>query len=202
MDRRDAVKRVAILMGGALSVSTMAVMLEECKREQQYGAGPAFTADENNMISAMCEIIIPRTHTPGAKDAGVPAFVVMMMQECYPDRDQADFHAGLKSFNDLCLHSYGNSFLDLTPDKQVAAVKELDSRVLAKKPGQDGRFSGKQPNSTPADPLDFYRHLKELTLLGYFTSKPGATEALRYVQIPGRYDGCVPYHPGDKAWAT
>jgi hypothetical protein len=43
--------------------------------------------------------------------------------------------------------------------------------------------------------------MKELTLLGYFTSEVGATKALRYVPIPGRFDGCIPYKKGDKAWA-
>lgn len=194
MERRDAVKRVAIIMGGVLSATTMAALLEECKREPQYGTGTAFTPDEQQMIAEMSDIIIPRTHTPGAKDAGVPAFIILMMQDCYPDQAQADFHAGLKAFDDECRTKYGNTFLDLSPDKQAAAVKELDNHVLAKKKSNDS-------NSAP-DPLAFYRHLKELTLLGYFTSKPGATEALRYVAIPGRYDGCVPYHKGDKAWAT
>jgi hypothetical protein len=43
--------------------------------------------------------------------------------------------------------------------------------------------------------------IKELTLLGYFTSEIGYTQALRYVETPGRFDPCVPYEPGDKAWA-
>ena len=54
----------------------------------------------------------------------------------------------------------------------------------------------------PEDPNHYFRLMKELTLLGYFTSEPGATKALRYVAVPGRYEGCIPYKKGDKAWAT
>jgi hypothetical protein len=44
--------------------------------------------------------------------------------------------------------------------------------------------------------------MKQLTMLGFFTSKTGATEALRFVAVPGRYDACIPYKKGDRAWAT
>jgi hypothetical protein len=52
------------------------------------------------------------------------------------------------------------------------------------------------------DPSHYFTLMKQLTLLGYFTSEIGATQALRYEAVPGRYEGCVPYKKGDKAWAT
>lgn len=189
MDRRDAVKSVAILMGGMLSASTISVMLDSCNTQLKEGKGINFTDDEKNMINRIADIIIPKTDTPGAVDAGVPAFIVMMMQECYPDKDQQQFHAGLAAFDKLCKDQYGSRFLKLSPDKQETAVADLDKKVLGKQAMKD-------------DNLNFYRKCKELTLLGFFTSEPGATETLRYVQIPGRYDGCVPYQKGEKAWAT
>lgn len=189
MDRRDAVKTVALLMGGALTASTLSVMLEGCAHEMRSGKGTAFTEDEKKMVSRMADIIIPRTDTPGAVDAGVPEFIVMMMQECYPDKDQAVFHKGLAAFDKECKTQYGKSFASLSPEEQEKAVSALDTKVLSAK-------------SKEAGDLAFYRRLKELMLLGFFTSEPGATQTLRYVQIPGRYDGDVPYHKGDKAWAT
>jgi len=189
MDRRDAVKRVALLMGGALTASTLSVMLEGCAHELRSGTGTTFTDDEKKMVATMSDLIIPRTDTPGAVDAGVPEFIVMMMQECYPDKDQATFHQGLAAFDKQCKTKYGGSFSTLSPDKQQKAVSDLDTQVLGDKKAKVGD-------------LVFYRKLKELTLLGYFTSEPGATKALRYVQVPGHYDGDVPYHKGEKAWAT
>jgi len=63
--------------------------------------------------------------------------------------------------------------------------------------------AAKERNKTIAlSPNHYFTMMKQLTLFGYFTSKPGATQALRYVAVPGHYDGCMPYKKGDKAWAT
>ncbi len=205
MDRRDAVKHVAVIMGGVLSASTLTALLDGCEHQPQYGSGTSFTDDEQQMVSEMADIIIPRTSTPGAIDAGVPAFIVMMMQECYPEKDQQAFHSGLKAFNDFCTTKYGHGFLGLSPENRFAAVQALDTRINGAKKKSPGGFGGRGRNGaddSPPDPMQFYRHMKELTLVGYFSSKPGATEALHYIPIPGRYDGCIPYHKGDKAWAT
>src|SRR5699024_8368076 len=117
------------------------------------------------------------------------AFIVMMMQDTYPKEDQKQFHSGLVAFDKWCQDEYEASFLDLPSDKQDAAVADIDELVLG-------------DSELPDDDLSFYRKLKELTLLGFFTSETGATETLRYVDVPGHYEGCVPYEEGDKAWAT
>lgn len=193
MDRRDALKNVALLMGGALTASTLSVMMEGCTHQLRTGKGTVFSDEEKKMVGLMADIIIPRTDTPGAADAGVPEFIVMMMQECYPDKDQQEFHDGLAAFDQFCRKQYGGAFLELSPDKQLEAVTALDKQVLSKQSSDEEK---------EAHNFGFYRKLKELTLLGFFTSEPGATKTLRFVQVPGRYDGCVPYHTGEKAWAT
>lgn len=177
------------MMGGALSATTLSVMLNSCNSAPEKGEGITFTPDEKKMISRMADVIIPKTDTPGAVEAGVPAFIVMMMQDCYPKKDQNDFHNGLAAYDKWCEKKYGQSFLNLSPEQQETAVAALDEAVLGKGDKKDKSLS-------------FYRRVKELTLLGFFTSEPGATKTLRYVQVPGKYEGCVPYHKGDKAWAT
>ena len=59
-----------------------------------------------------------------------------------------------------------------------------------------------EKNKKKEDPAHYFTLMKQLTLLGYFTSEIGATQALRYVAVPGKYEGCIPYKKGDKAWAT
>jgi hypothetical protein len=54
---------------------------------------------------------------------------------------------------------------------------------------------------TADSPAHYFRMMKELALLGYFTSEIGCTQAQRYIESPGRFDPCVPYAPGEKAWA-
>ena len=57
------------------------------------------------------------------------------------------------------------------------------------------------PAITADPPAHYFRMMKELAMLGYFTSEIGCTQALRYVEMPGRFDPCVDYKPGDRAWA-
>ena len=191
MDRRKAVKAVAVIMGGAFSASTLSMMLDSCTTATKPTNGNDFSSDEKKIVERMSDIIIPRTDTPGAVDAGAPAFVMMMMNECHTAEDQKKFHAGLMGFDKECKEKSGASFLKLSPEKQEEVVKRLDATALDKK------------NKKSSDEeFVFYRNLKALTLLGFFTSEPGATKTLRYAQVPGHYEGCIPYHEGDKAWAT
>ncbi len=176
-------------MGGALSATTLSVMLNSCNNAPEKGAGTVFTSGEKKTVERIADVIIPRTDTPGAVDAQVPAFIVMMMQECYPQKNQDAFQKGLAAFDKWCEKKYNKAFLKLSPTEQETAVAALDKEVLGK---------GKNKDKS----LSFYRTLKELTLLGFFTSEPGATKTLRYIQVPGKYEGCVPYKEGEKAWAT
>ena len=54
---------------------------------------------------------------------------------------------------------------------------------------------------TADTPTHYFRMMKELTMLGYFTSEIGYTQHMRYVEAPGRFDPCVDYTPGEKVWA-
>lgn len=191
MDRREAVKAVAAIMGGAFSASSLSIMLDSCTSVDKQSNGNSYTDDEERIIERICDIIIPRTDTPGAVDAGTPAFVMMMMNECYTAEDQKKFNEGLTSFDKECKEKLGYPFLRLSPEKQEEAVKNLDADTL-----------GKKNKKSDGEEFAFYRNLKALALLGFFTSEPGATKTLRYAQVPGHYEGCIPYHEGDKAWAS
>ena len=79
----------------------------------------------------------------------------------------------------------------------LAATEKHDLLVELDKEAKDY-----QKNKKDGDPNHYFHLMKQLTLWGFFTSEPGATKALRYVAVPGHYDGCVPYKKGDKAWAT
>jgi hypothetical protein len=58
------------------------------------------------------------------------------------------------------------------------------------------------PEASIKKPAHYFRMMKELALLGYFTSEIGCTKALRYVEAPGRFDPCLAYAPGEPAWAS
>jgi len=190
MNRRDAIKNVALLLGSAISASTLAA-LEGCT-----GSAPknyALEAPETRSILAeIAETIIPETDTPGAKAAKVDEFIVLMMNDCYEQKDQQVLLDGLKQIDEASRQQYKKPFTELAEEEKTAVLTAVDKERVA---------YNKRENKQKEDPPHYFQLIKELTLLGYFTSEPGATKALRYVAVPGKYEGCIPYKEGEKAWA-
>lgn len=192
MDRREALRRTALLMGGAVSAPAILGVLQGCKAKSGLVWKPVFlNEDQALVVSQVAEIIIPRTDTPGAKDVGVPSFIDQMLKEVYAPEDQKRFMEGLTAFNQEAKKTHGEVFTGLDDEDQAAYVKTVhDAAVKA------GRGS--------ADERSFILTMKELTMLGFFTSEPGATEVLQYDAVPGAYHGCLPLSEAGngKTWAT
>jgi hypothetical protein len=211
MNRREAVRSVAFLMGGALSATTIGVFLEGCTSPSANKGSNLFSEDQNLIITEIADVIIPTTKTPGAKAAGVGPFISKMIMECYPEDAQKAFVKGLEDLEDRAKKEFDNSFLKITPKEREQLLGKLRDETLAaqkaeaaKKPaGPDLKLEKpmagpiKDSKSTPY----FFAIARDLTLLGYWTSEIGATQALEYVQIPGRYDGCVDLKPGQRVYS-
>ncbi len=192
MNRRDALTRVGLILGG--TVVGAELFLSGCTNTPDRSIGAAgtnFSNDDIAFLDEVAETILPATDSPGAKEAKVGMFMTVIVKDCYPEADQKVFVAGMQKLNDVCKQKNGKVFLDCTPEQRhdllVALDKEQKDYMTAKKKD---------------DPSHYFRMMKELTLWGYFTSEPGATKALRYVAVPGKYQGCIDYKKGDKAWAT
>ncbi|MCU0450555.1 MAG: gluconate 2-dehydrogenase subunit 3 family protein [Bernardetiaceae bacterium] len=184
MNRRDAIQRVALLMGGTFSMPALADTLENF----EFSGISAFTPQQVATLAEIAETIIPRTKTPGAKDAKVQDFIVAVVSDCYKPEDRDKFMVGLADVDAKSQAAYKKNFAKCSPAQRTEVLKKLEAE------GMEHRKSGKGNH--------FWFMVKELTLAGYFTSEPGATKALRYVAVPGRYNGCVPLEKGQKAWAT
>jgi hypothetical protein len=190
MNRRDALSRVALLLGGTVIGGT--VFLEGCKPgDKKYGASQTFTEDDIAFLDEIADTILPTTNTPGAKAAKVGAFMTVMVNDCYTKDDQKIFKEGMGKLNTASDKKFDSGFMNITPEQRKELLSELDKE-------QKEYVKTKKKE----DPNHYFRMMKELTLIGYFTSEIGATQALRYSPVPGRYDGCTPYKKGDKAWAT
>ncbi len=113
MNRRDALRNVALLMGGALSATTISVISEGCKTSDKKGE--LFTANQQSTITELADTIIPTTGTPGAKAAGVGPFIAMMIKECYPENVQKIFTDGLDDLDDRSKSKFSNSFVAIDP---------------------------------------------------------------------------------------
>lgn len=190
MNRRDALNRVALIFGGTIVGAEF--FLNGCKpASKEAGASLNFTADNTAFLNEVAETILPATSSPGAKEAKVGDFMTVMVKDCYEEGDQKIFLEGMGKLDEACKAKNGSYFMDCTPQQRHDILVDID------KEAKD--YAGKKK---PEDANHYFTMMKQLTLLGYFTSEPGATKALRYVAVPGRYDGCVPYTKGEKAWAT
>jgi hypothetical protein len=186
MNRREAVQSIAILLGGSLVGAN--AFLTGCKTKT--GKTEAFSQNDIAYLDEIAETILPTTSTPGAKAAKVGQFMTVMVNDCYEEKDQKSFKEGMDKINDLSEKAYSKAFMQITPQQRHELLVKLDAE-------QKDYSKAKKPE----DAAHYFRLMKELTLLGYFTSEIGTTQARRYVANPGRYEGCIPYKKGDKAWA-
>jgi hypothetical protein len=206
MNRRDALGRVALIMGGAVIGAEFFV--SGCKSTSTQ-VSDLFNTDNVAFLNEVADTILPTTTSPGAKAANVGQFMAVMVRDCYTPADQKTFLDGIGKLDEASKKQFSSKYMDLSPKQRTDVLVALDK--------EQKDFTTKRSKDLEADklkhkddpkykapelPNHYFRMMKELTLLGYFTSEIGATKALRYIAIPGHYDGCVPYKKGDKAWAT
>jgi len=187
MERREAVQYIALLLGGTLVGANS--FITGCKTADKKD-NATFSQEDVAYLNEVADTILPTTSTPGAKAANVGQFMTVMVNDCYEAKDQKIFHEGLKKLDNAADKAYNASFVKLTPQQRHDLLVKVDAE-------QKDYSKTKKEN----DPTHYFRMMKELTLLGYFTSEIGTKQARRYEPVPGRYEGCIPYKKGDKAYA-
>jgi Gluconate 2-dehydrogenase subunit 3 len=199
MDRRDAIKRAALLVGGSILMPDIL----KAWNAPHIIENPLFkiTAAQEALIAEIAETIIPTTTTPGAKAAGVPAFIIKMLADCYEQKTSDEVMTSLTAFDANCTTKYGKSFVELGETERIEALKAAEKQAYLDR-NKYKKETQSWGNTTIEQAQPFFFIMKSLTATGYFTSEVGATQALRYEAVPGRYDGAFPYKKGDKAWAT
>jgi hypothetical protein len=215
LTRRDVIQRVAAMLGGAALVGGDRLLAfafddEAFARAMAQGVG-AFTVADVALLDEIAETILPETSTPGAKAAKTGAFMALMVTDVYSDAAQGVFDNGLRSVDEACRSAHGTAFMQATPAQRLSVLEALDreqKQVMdARGPAPSNRapapsaFAPEESTELPRIEPHYFRMMKELALLGYFTSEIGCTKALRYIEAPGRFDPCAPHKPGDRSWA-
>lgn len=208
ISRREAIERVAALCGGVALVGGDALLAAPFDMAVQSavttaGVG-AFTAADVALLDEIAETILPQTSTPGAKAAHTGAFMALMVTAAYTPENQQVFRNGMRSLDEACRRQHGASFVAASPAQRLALLIELDREQQKDADARAGAPQSRAPAPPPASadtPVHYFRMMKELALVGYFTSEIGVTQAQRYLESPGRFDPCVPYAPGEKSWA-
>ncbi len=182
MNRRIAVKHVALLIGAATVLPGCLSQTEN--REQTTSPLPAaLTASQRQLVADVCETLVPRTDTPGAKDLGLPLYVLKMLNDCTPPKEQQLFVAGLGQLEAAAQRQQGRSFTASSPAERAALLQQLDQ----------------QPTNFSDELAGFYRIARQLTIDGYTNSKYFMTKEVVYELVPSRYNGHYPVSKVDLA---
>jgi hypothetical protein len=202
MNRREFLQCAAILVTGS-SAAQLGFTLSD---EQQVYLATApdynttevdyFTVEQRRIIAAMAEVVIPRTDTPGAIDAGVPRYIELMVADWLEDSERAIFDAGLREIESRIPAEYGHAFHELSAEEQLAIMEDLEDAASHSAWYDFGNVQREYVSDAP-----FICQLKELTIWGFFTSEKGATQVLRYDPMPMTFDGDIPLSPDDSTWA-
>ncbi len=188
MNRREAIVRMAVMMGGTMVGPRLFAAALDAKAAATGGSA---ATGELALLDEIGDTIIPATDVPGAKAVGIGAFITMMVRDCYEPLDQANFAGGVRELAENFRVKYGREFVGAPAHLRTEYLNVIDAA---------------QKNSARTRKSDgashYFKILKELTIIGYFTSEIGSTQALRFVEVPGKWDGDVPYKKGDRAWAT
>jgi hypothetical protein len=189
LNRRDTLRGLALTVGVGATGWAERALAAAAPTPALTWTPTALTSDQARLLDAVAELIIPKTDTPGARDAGVPQFIDRALAN-YCDKDQAQrLRAGLARIDADAQAAHGAPFIALAPEQQVALFIGYEREGLAAKAQAPGQ-------------THFFPELEDLVTVGYFTSEPGATVALQYDPVPGAYRGCVPLSEVGRAWAT
>ncbi|MDZ4699988.1 MAG: gluconate 2-dehydrogenase subunit 3 family protein [Rhodothermales bacterium] len=188
MDRREALKRVGAVMGATLSLPLISGVLAGCgggASDMTAFVPKTLSADQNELVSTLAELIIPTTDTPGARAAGVNEFIDLMITDWYGAEDRTRFLEGLAAADERARTAHKVAFVDATVEQQTAILTGFEQEALA---------------GSSAD-KPFFSLLKEMTITGYYTSEIGASQELKYLHSAGYYNGDVPYAEVGRAYS-
>lgn len=172
MQRRTLIKQLAFAYGALL-------LIPSCMPDKDKASvllkKISIDGDQEKLLAALSETIIPKTDTPGAQDISAHLFVLMMVDDCYKADDQHKYLSGLKAFQANTKRQFSKAFTDCSPKEKEMLLTELEAK-----------------KSNDADLNYFYSTTKRLTIQAYTTSQFYLTNVQVYKLVPGKYQGCVP----------
>ena len=188
MNRREAISMVSLVVGG--TVVGASAYLSGCKPKRRKSIFGILDNMQVETLEEVAESILPKTEkSPGAKDVEIGKFMNTYVTDCYNSEEQKVLIDGLLQLDTMCDTTFGDAFIDLEKKERTEIVALLEDEAA--------KFNKQlQQGQAP----HFYSMIKQLTLLGYVTSELVGTTVFRHVPIPGRYEGCIPYEQGEKAF--
>jgi len=187
MNRRELLKHTALLLGSSLSPAIVAGATSTAKELPSSTSNSRLSDPQRELITVLSERIIPASDTPGALEAKVPEFIDFIVSHWQTETERTAFLNGLSAIDQYCSTHFQTRLLICTEKQQISALTAFEQRAKTEK--------------TSGDIKPFFIMLRELVVVGYFTSKPGATQALRHAHAPGAFIGDYPLKDVGKAWS-
>ncbi|MCP9234340.1 gluconate 2-dehydrogenase subunit 3 family protein [Lewinella sp. JB7] len=197
LDRREVLRRISWLAGGALVAPSVLGLMQSCSPDRELDWAPAyFSDDEARFVTAYVDTLLPTTDTPGGLDVGVDRFIDKVMAATTPAGDQpSPMRTGILTFDDDARTRFGKVFHELEADQRGQLFSEAE-KAPRYQPAVWGTAVGEQP------PVGFYRSLKSMALWGFLSSEVIGTEVLNYDPAPGEYNGDLPLSSvGGRSWS-
>lgn len=186
IDRRTAIKQLALACGLALSAQSLSLMAAgfAIPTDQNRRQNKALDPQQLALVRELGEIIIPTTDTPGAIAAEVHHFIDHQLAYCFSAQEQNEIFAGLKKIEEQAQARHQADFIAIDKTRQIALLTDMEAA---------------REGFTEADRKSF-KQIKALVVFGYYTSETGATQELAYAAVPGGYKA-IKFAEVGKAWA-
>jgi hypothetical protein len=193
MNRRDSLKALGIgtlsasaLLAGCkpgtknksdgndVTVETTGRQDFEIARDKALAKDVFFDAREMATITILADLIIPKdAHSGSASDAKVADFIEFIVKD--EPQHQLPMRGGLRWLDVQCLNRYNNDFKDCTQQQQIEMLNQIAYPFKAKPEMQPG--------------VTFFNKMRDLTAIGFFTSKMGIADLGYKGNSPGKWEG-------------
>ena len=185
LNRREAIKAGAVLIGAAFTSSGVLASCGGGEREAGREAAREGVLDANDgaLMTEIADTLLPDTPaSPGARAAGAGPAIQLLLSDCYEPAEQQRLTSGLHEFRAKCRARQGADFTALPRATRERLLRELDAEARV------------------ASAPHWFGLAREVAERAYWSSETGMTRALRYVHIPGRFEGCIPLAKEQPAW--
>ena len=187
MDRREALRLITLFAGGSIAVPAYAQKVLQYPDEYWQVAPDGVQPDDTKLLAALADTLLPPSKSPGASAAGVQHILPVLVKDCLEKEQQTIFWEGLQTLNEQSREEYKKAYADLDLKKRTQLLQNWEQTYIKER-------------NKPDAPDHFFKLAKDLSIIGYFTSEIGATQALQYLAVPGQFKGDIPLEPGQKAW--
>jgi len=196
MDRRKVLQQTGLLAGASILMPSVVSLFQSCETVSRSDWKPLFfNVEESQTISALLDMILPRTETLGALDVKADVFIDKVIAATYNEADQKHIRSEIASFNLVCKEKYHGTFIELSKADRIKVLQQVEATSGKFNSGVWGTGVGDQ------EPIGFYRSMKSMAIWAYFTSEEIGENVLNYDPIPGKYEPCKPLSEIGNRWS-